>query len=192
MILPGSKNTCGDLTWLRQQGWPAYLTKHLRYGGKVLGICGGFQMLGQSVHDPLGVEGAAGESKALGLLNMVTELTSDKRLEQVSGRCAFAGAADARVAGYEIHMGISHGAALAQPAFVIDGRPEGAVSDDGHVLGSYLHGMFDTPAACSALLRWAGLESAHSVDTAALREASLDRIADAAMPLMDALERLPR
>ena len=192
VILPGSKNTRGDLVWLQQQGWPAYLARHLRYGGKVLGICGGFQMLGQSVCDPLGVEGAAGESKALGLLDMVTELTSDKRLEQVRGHCAFAGATDARVAGYEIHMGVSHGAALAQPAFVIDGRPEGAVSGDGQILGSYLHGMFDTPAACSALLRWAGLESGHTVDTAALREASLERIADAAIPLLAALDHIKR
>ncbi|MDQ4629367.1 cobyric acid synthase [Janthinobacterium lividum] len=192
VILPGSKNTRGDLAWLQQQGWPAYLAKHLRYGGKVLGICGGFQMLGQSVCDPLGMEGAAGKSQALGLLDMVTELTSDKRLEQVRGRCAFAGAADAPVAGYEIHMGVSHGAALAQPAFVIDGRPEGAASGDGQILGSYLHGMFDTPAACSALLRWAGLDSGHTVDTAALREASLDRIADAAMPLLAALDDLKR
>ncbi|MGK5013405.1 cobyric acid synthase [Janthinobacterium sp. MDB2-8] len=192
VILPGSKNTRGDLAWLQQQGWPAYLAKHLRYGGKVLGICGGFQMLGQSVHDPLGVEGAAGDSPALGLLDMVTELTSDKRLEQVRGHCAFAGAANAPVAGYEIHMGVSHGAALAQPAFVIDGRAEGAVSDDGQILGSYLHGMFDTPAACSALLRWAGLDSGHTVDTAALREASLERIADAALPLLAALDHIQR
>ena len=192
VILPGSKNTRGDLAWLQQQGWPAYLAKHLRYGGKVLGICGGFQMLGKSVHDPLGVEGVAGESKALDLLDMVTELTAEKRLQQVAGHCAFAGADDARVAGYEIHMGVSQGAALRQPAFMIDGRPEGAVSGDGQILGSYLHGMFDTPAACSALLRWAGLDSGHTVDTAALREASLERIADAALPLLDALERLPR
>ncbi|MDN2674582.1 cobyric acid synthase [Janthinobacterium sp. SUN026] len=192
VILPGSKNTRGDLAWLQQQGWPAYLAKHLRYGGKVLGICGGFQMLGQSVCDPLGVEGAAGESAGLGMLDMATELTRDKRLEQVRGHCAFAGAADAPVAGYEIHMGVSHGAALAQPAFVIDGRPEGAVSQDGQILGSYLHGMFDTPAACAALLRWAGLDSGHTVDTAALREASLERIADAAIPLLAALDHLKR
>ena len=190
VILPGSKNTRGDLAWLKQQGWPAYLAKHLRYGGKVIGICGGFQMLGESVRDPLGVEGAAGESVALGLLAMTTELTADKRLVQVTGQCAFEGANDAPASGYEIHMGVSHGAALDQPAFMIDGRPEGAVSNDGQILGSYLHGMFDTPAACSALLRWAGLDSGHVVDTGALREASLERIADAAMPLMAALERL--
>jgi len=187
VILPGSKNTRGDLDWLRQQGWPAYLAKHLRYGGKVIGICGGFQMLGLAVHDPLGVEGAVGSSPALGLLDMSTELTSEKRLEQASGHCAFA---NAEISGYEIHMGVSQGAALSTPAFVIDGRPEGAISSDGQILGSYLHGMFDTPNACSALLRWAGLDSEYTVDTNALREASLDRIADAAQPLLDALDKL--
>ena len=190
VILPGSKNTRGDLAWLQQQGWPAYLAKHLRYGGKVIGICGGFQMLGQAVHDPLGVEGPSGESQALGLLEMTTDLTAEKTLEQVTGHCAFAGANDAGVTGYEIHMGVSHGAAMQQPAFVIAGRPEGAVSADGQILGSYLHGMFDTPAACVALLRWAGHASEQTVDTGALREASLERIADAALPLRAALHRL--
>ena len=184
VIIPGSKNTRGDLAWLRAMGWDHYLARHLRYGGKVIGICGGFQMLGKSVGDPHGVEGEAGVSAGLGLLDMDTGLTQEKRLAQVSGRCAFA---DASVAGYEIHMGVSRGPALAQPAFFIEGRAEGALSADSQVLGSYLHGMFDTPQASSALLRWAGLSSEVSVDTAQLREASLDRIAEAALPLYQAL-----
>ena len=150
----------------------------------MIGICGGFQMLGHSVGDAFGVEGAAGVSQALGLLDMHTELTREKRLAQVTGQCAFA---EAGVAGYEIHMGVSSGSALALPAFVIEGRAEGARSPDGQVLGSYLHGMFDTPDACAALLRWAGLDSETTVDTAQLREASLDRIAEAVVPLYEAL-----
>jgi adenosylcobyric acid synthase len=185
LILPGSKNTRGDLAWLQRQGWPAQIRRHLRYGGKVIGICGGFQMLGRHVDDPDGVEGAAGRSDALGLLDLDTVLTRDKRLAQVSGRCVFApDAIGAAVGGYEIHMGVSSGSALATPAFEIDARPEGACSDDGQVLGTYLHGLFDNAPACAALLRWAGLHSAHAVDAAALREASLDRIADAAEPLL--------
>ncbi|NIA57961.1 cobyric acid synthase [Massilia sp. TW-1] len=188
VILPGSKNTRGDLAWLHAQGWPERIRRHLRYGGKVIGICGGFQMLGACVDDPYGVEGVAGHSKGLGLLDLGTTLTRQKRLAQVSGRCAFApGAVDAAVTGYEIHMGVSTGSALARPAFEIDGRPEGGCSDDGQVLGTYLHGLFDHADACAALLRWAGLHSAHEVDTAALRDASLDRIADAAAPLLDRL-----
>ena len=184
IILPGSKNTRGDLAWLTMHGWPERIARHLRYGGKVIGVCGGFQMLGLSVRDPYGVEGPAGESAGLGLLDMVTILTQEKRLEQVSGECVFA---EATVAGYEIHMGVSTGDALERPAFRIDGRPEGARSFDDQVMGTYLHGLFDTPQACGALLRWAGLDSAHVLDTAALREASLERLADATQPLMDAL-----
>jgi adenosylcobyric acid synthase len=186
LIIPGSKNTRGDLAWLLEQGWGDYIARHVRYGGKVIGICGGFQMLGTSVGDPHGVEGAAGRSRGLGLLDMHTELTRDKRLAQVHGRCAFA---DADVSGYEIHMGVSSGPALERPAFQFDGRGEGAISDDGQVLGSYLHGMFDAPQACAALLRWAGLDSLHTVDTAQLRDASLERIAAAALPLYQALIR---
>ena len=187
IILPGSKNTRADLAWLDEQGWPAHLARHLRYGGKVIGICGGFQMLGTSVADPLGIEGAPGESSALALLEMTTELTQQKRLALVAGTCAFA---DATVDGYEIHMGVSRGAALASPAFRIDGRAEGALSTDGQILGSYLHGMFDSAPACAALLHWAGLRSATRIDANALREQSLDRIADAARPLLAAITAL--
>lgn len=188
IILPGSKNTRGDLAWLHAQGWPDRIRRHLRYGGKVIGICGGFQMLGSCVDDPHGVEGVAGHSKGLGLLGLGTTLTRQKRLAQVTGRCVFApDALEAEVTGYEIHMGVSTGDALSRPAFEIDGRAEGACSDDGQVLGTYLHGLFDHANACTALLRWAGLHSGHVVDTAALREASLDRIADAAEPLLERL-----
>jgi adenosylcobyric acid synthase len=189
IILPGSKNTRGDLAWLRAQGWASAIAKHLRYGGKLIGICGGFQMLGRRVSDPLGAEGPAGDSPGLGLLDMETEMAPDKRLAQVSGECTFA---NATVSGYEIHMGKSHGSALLSPAFHIDGRPEGARSDDDQVLGTYLHGLFDTPQANAALLRWAGLNSSATVDSGQLREASLDRIADVTEPLLDALIALGR
>ncbi|MFC7288093.1 cobyric acid synthase [Herminiimonas glaciei] len=188
IILPGSKNTRGDLDWLIANGWRETLLRHARYGGKIIGICGGYQMLGMTVADPHGVEGRPGVSQGLGLLDIATELTREKRLEQVSGTCAFA---DAGVSGYEIHMGTSEGAARSSPVFMIDGRAEGARSDDDHILGTYLHGLFDTPSACSALLRWAGLDSDVTVDTAQLREASLQRLADAARPLLAALRALP-
>ncbi|MDP3672197.1 MAG: cobyric acid synthase [Telluria sp.] len=183
-ILPGSKHTRADLAWLIGQGWAPYLARHLRYGGKVIGICGGYQMLGRGVADPDGVEGAPGVSAGLDLLDIDTELTREKRLAQVKGRCDFA---DASVSGYEIHMGRSSGAGLAKPAFWIAGRPEGARSGDDQILGSYLHGMFDTPSACSALLRWAGLDSQTSIDAGWLREQSLEKIAHAAKPLLAAL-----
>lgn len=195
IILPGSKNTRGDLAWLKENGWPEALQRHLRYGGKVIGICGGFQMLGKTVIDAHGVEGTAGVTEGLGLLEMETEMTLDKQLTQVMGRCAFA---DASVRGYEIHMGISYGAALSRPAFLIDGSneateravAEGARSADDQVLGTYLHGIFDTPEPLRAILAWAGLAGTVSVDLMALREASIDRIADATLPLLQALEKL--
>jgi len=186
IILPGSKNTRNDLAWLRQQGWPDAIRKHLRYGGKVIGICGGFQMLGASVDDPHGVEGAPGSMEGLGLLDMTTELTQQKQLLQVAGRCEFS-IGEATVSGYEIHMGVSAGAALQRPAFHIEGRPEGARSPDDQILGTYLHGMFDTPQAFAALLAWAGLNGAAAVDLDQLREESLERVADATQPLLDAL-----
>jgi len=188
IILPGSKNTRGDLAWLQANGWPGQIARHLRYGGKVIGICGGFQMLGRTVSDPDGVEAAAGVSAGLGLLELETELTRDKRLARVDGVCAFDGCAPGQqVSGYEIHMGVSHGVAMTLPAFTINGRPEGAVTPDGQVLGTYLHGVFDHPHACAALLRWAGAHSAHVVDPAQLRQASLDRIADSAQGLLERL-----
>ena len=189
VILPGSKNTRADLAWLRSQGWTAHLQRHLRYGGKAIGVCGGFQMLGMAVDDPYGVEGTPGRSAGLGLLDVRTTLTRAKRLAQVSGRCVFGDVA-ANVTGYEMHMGESAGPALDRPAFQVAGRGEGAVSADGQIIGTYLHGLFDDGAACDALLRWAGLHSAHRVDTRALREASLDRIADAAEPLLARLLEL--
>ena len=189
IILPGSKNTRGDLAWLRKQGWPDAIGRHLRYGGKVIGVCGGFQMLGKVVDDPHGVEGGAGMSPGLGLLDLATTMTREKRLCRVSGVCAFDDGS-AHVEGYEIHMGESQGTAFETPAFRIDGRPEGACSADGQILGTYLHGLFDHPDAGAALLRWAGARSEHRVDTAALREDSLDRIADAAQPLFERLMAL--
>ncbi|MCA1858406.1 cobyric acid synthase [Massilia oculi] len=187
VILPGSKNTRGDLAWLQAQGWPAQLARHLRYGGKVIGICGGFQMLGRCVADPHGVEGAPGRSGGLGLLDIETELAQEKRLAQVGGQARLGSGAAFALQGYEIHMGVSNGAAMDRPAFLIDGRSEGACSTDGQVLGTYLHGVFDHPEAGAALLAWAGLQSDYVVDTAALREASIDRIADATAPVLDKL-----
>ena len=186
IILPGSKNTVADLSWLKLQGWHDSILKHLRYGGKLIGICGGFQMLGTDVSDPHAMEGIAGVTSALGLLDMHTELTLEKHLQEVSGRCCFA---DAAVSGYEIHMGVSRGAALERPAFHIENRPEGALSQDNQILGTYLHGVFDHPQACAALLQWAGLVSVQTVDVAALRESSLQRIATACTPLLQALKK---
>lgn len=175
IILPGSKNVRGDLQYLKQQGWEQALTHHLRYGGKVLGICGGFQMLGEAIHDPHSIEGEVGSSIGLGWLSMETTLEQEKQLKQVSAKLTFA---EASVTGYEIHMGVSHGKALSQPALMIEGKPEGAISEDQQVVGTYVHGLFDHPESCAAWLAWAGLQDAAPFDYQQLREQSLDRLAD--------------
>ncbi len=176
IILPGSKSVRSDLAYLRANGWEDAIRKHLRYGGKVMGICGGLQMLGEQMHDPLGLEGAAGSSPGLGLLAMSTVLESKKQLRNVRGRLTLE---DAEVSGYEIHAGVTTGAALEQAAVRLDdGRCDGAQSADGQILGTYLHGLFESPAACSALLRWAGLRDVQEVDYHALRERDIERLAD--------------
>ena len=176
VILPGSKSVRSDLAFLRANGWDAAVARHLRYGGKVLGICGGLQMLGEQVHDPLGLEGVAGSSAGLGLLAFTTTLEEHKQLRNVRGRLVLE---DAEVSGYEIHAGVTSGYALLSAAVLLeDGRSDGALSADGQILGTYLHGLFETPAACSALLRWAGLQEVQEVDYHGLRERDIERLAD--------------
>lgn len=177
IVLPGSKSVQADLAWLRAQGWEQAIRRHLRYGGKLVAICGGLQMLGSRLHDPLGLEGPAGSAPGLGLLPLETTLQAQKRLANVRGRLMLG--SDAPVAGYEIHMGVSHGPALARPAVLLeDGRHDGAQSEDGQILATYLHGLFDVPAALAALLAWAGHQPQQAVDPGARREADLERLAD--------------
>ncbi|NBA97770.1 cobyric acid synthase [Pseudomonas sp. R5(2019)] len=176
IILPGSKSVRSDLAQLRARGWDSAIARHLRYGGKLLGICGGLQMLGQQVHDPLGLEGAPGSSAGLGLFDFTTTLAAEKQLRNVQGHLTLE---EAQVSGYEIHAGVTEGPALANPAVRLDdGRCDGAVSADGQVLGTYLHGLFESPACSSALLRWAGLTQVQAVDYHALRELDIERLAD--------------
>ena len=184
IILPGSKSVRSDLAYLRANGWDTAISRHLRYGGKVLGICGGLQMLGEHVHDPLGLEGAPGSSAGLGLLAFETQLEADKQLRNVRGRLALE---DAEVSGYEIHAGVTTGPALENAAVRLeDGRCDGAQSADGQVLGTYLHGLFESPAASSALLRWAGLIDVQTVDYHGLRERDIERLADLVEKHLDA------
>lgn len=176
IILPGSKSVRADLARLREHGWDAAIARHLRYGGKVLGICGGLQMLGTRIDDPHGLEGPAGSSAGLGLLDYATVLEPEKQLRNVRGRLALD---DLGVSGYEIHAGVSAGPALATPAVRLDdGRSDGALSADGQVMATYLHGLFEAPAACAALLAWAGLREARQVDYHARRERDIERLAD--------------
>ncbi|MBY4895419.1 cobyric acid synthase [Cupriavidus sp. AU9028] len=184
IVLPGSKSVRADLAFLREHGWERALLRHLRYGGKVIGICGGMQMLGRRIDDPHGLEGAPGTSAGLGLLEMETVLQPHKQLRQVQGVLSLPGEeAGAPVQGYEIHMGVTTGPALARPPLRLqgedpDGRPDGALSEDGQILATYVHGLFDHPEASAALLRWCGQVQASGIDLAASRDRSLHQLAD--------------
>ncbi|MEO0913211.1 MAG: cobyric acid synthase, partial [Pseudomonadota bacterium] len=154
VILPGSKSTRGDLAFLRQQGWDIDLKAHLRRGGQVLGLCGGYQMLGRVIRDPDGIEGPPGEIAGLGLLDIETDMVPEKRLSRVAARHVATGA---EMAGYEIHIGRSVGPDCARPFAEVAGRAEGAVSPDGRVAGTYLHGLFSADGFRQAYLAARGV-----------------------------------
>lgn len=181
IILPGSKNVIGDLGVLLDNDWAITINKHLRYGGKIIGVCGGYQMLGHLISDPKGVEnnGHARQTDGFGLLEIQTQLARNKQLNNVSAEFVHSGFNIGRVSGYEIHCGQSR---LCEDSFALfkleNGQLEGCVSQDQNVIGTYIHGLFDTPSACSEILRWAGLDSDQAIDIAAEREQQLDRIAD--------------
>ncbi|MFZ0097052.1 MAG: cobyric acid synthase [Gemmobacter sp.] len=156
VIIPGSKSTRADLAYLRAQGWDIDLAAHVRRGGQVLGICGGYQMLGRVVRDPLGIEGPAGETEGLGLLDVTTEMTPDKRLTRTRAVHAATGF---EVEGYEIHIGATHGPDRTRPFAHVAGQPEGAISADGRIIGSYLHGLFRADAFRAAFLRGLGAQT---------------------------------
>jgi adenosylcobyric acid synthase len=173
VILPGSKATLGDLAFLRAQGWDIDIFAHVRRGGRVLGICGGYQMLGRRIADPQGIEGAPGEAPGLGLLELETVLTSEKILRPVAGK----GFGGARLTGYEMHVGLTAGAALARPFLHLDGEgPHGAASDDGRILGGYVHGLFASGPFRSAFLAELGARS-DGLDHGSRVDQALDEIA---------------
>jgi adenosylcobyric acid synthase len=154
VLIPGSKSTIGDLRFFRQQGWDIDLQAHIRRGGHVLGICGGYQMLGKRIIDAQGIEGEPGEVSGLGHLDVVTEILPNKRLAEVSGYCP---ATDTKISGYEIHAGITRGADCARPWLIVEGRNEGAQSANGRVRGCYLHGLFASDGFRNAFLRELGV-----------------------------------
>jgi adenosylcobyric acid synthase len=173
VILPGSKATIADLAALRAAGFHIDIAAHRRRGGLVVGLCGGYQMLGRTISDPAGIEGPVGTAEGLGLLEVETVLGGDKRLEPVHGETSDG----APFAGYEMHIGVSKGPDCARPfARLADGSPEGAVSGDGRVIGTYIHGLFaDDRQRAAWLARLGAGPSAVAHD--ALVEQVLDRLA---------------
>ncbi len=231
IILPGSKSVRADLDWLREQGWEPAIRRHLRYGGKLMGICGGFQMLGKFIHDPHGLEGITGSAQGFSFFDMETTLQSDKLLRNTQGTLSFNRplknvfeAADARqkqakkrslclinehfesvfntaaatqivfqrpvneaaVTGYEIRAGITTYHRRYQPAIHRIDSDDGAISEDGLILGTYWHGVFESSTACSELLTWAGLDGqAPAPDYHATCDAAINRLADCVDEYLD-------
>ncbi len=174
VVLPGSKATIADLAALRGEGWDIDIAAHVRRGGRVLGICGGYQMLGGTIADPRGIEGAPSTVPGLGLLEVDTEMTGEKSLTEVSGTTIADGVA---IRGYEMHMGVTTGPDAARPLIrFADGRADGAVSADGRVAGTYVHGLFAEDAQRRAwVARLGGTPSALSHDAEV--ERTLDALA---------------
>ena len=173
IILPGTKATLADLAFLRAQGWDVDIAAHVRRGGRVLGVCGGSQMLGKLISDPDGIEGVAGSAPGLGLLDVETVLAGDKTLRRVEGRLA---AGDAPFDGYEIHIGRTDGPDAIRPVARVGGEPHGARSANGRITGLYVHGLFDRAEARAAVLAELGAAS-DGVDQTARVDQALDRIA---------------
>jgi adenosylcobyric acid synthase len=189
IILPGSKATIADLAFFRQQGWHIDLLAHARRGGRVIGVCGGYQVLGRRVADPQGVEGPGGAVEGLGLLDVETVLTGEKTLREVEGKC-LANAEHFR--GYEMHVGQTVGADCARPLLrFADGRPDGATSPDG-LVAAYVHGLFADDRQRAAWLESLGARSEIAYD--AMVERTLDELADhcEAHLDLDAIFRLAR
>jgi adenosylcobyric acid synthase len=171
VLIPGSKSTIADLAFLRAQGWDVDILAHWRRGGRVLGLCGGYQMLGRTIADPEGVEGPAGVVAGLGLLDVETVLAADKTTRAVSGRDVATGE---RVGGYEIHLGVTTGGDTARPMLDLGGRLDGARSADGRVAGTYVHGLFAADGFRRAFLALDTSDIAYEAGV----EAALDALAD--------------
>ncbi len=174
ILIPGSKATIADLAFVREQGWDIDIKAHHRRGGRVLGLCGGYQMLGRVIADPDGIEGRPGPIDGLGLLDVETVLGGSKRTAAVQGRHVRSGLA---VSGYEIHLGQTGGPDCARPFLDLDGRPDGARSADGLVAGSYVHGIFAADAFRRRYLGALGA-SASSFRYETLVETTLDALAE--------------
>ncbi|HIF9222573.1 TPA: cobyric acid synthase [Photobacterium damselae] len=184
VIIPGTKNVRDDLAYLKEQGWDQQIQRHLRLGGKLMGICGGYQMLGQTIADPLGIEGKAGESQGLGYLDVTTVLEQEKQLKQVSGILTLPNQASVPVRAYEIHAGVTTGIKVDAPIQLESGL-DGQLGLDNQVFGTYLHGIFERQEACDAILSWAGLEATQTPDFDQIREQGIDRVADTIEQYLD-------
>ncbi|MEM7291436.1 MAG: cobyric acid synthase CobQ, partial [Pseudomonadota bacterium] len=175
VVLPGSKSTISDLIELRENGWEEPILQFAQRGGPVIGICGGYQILGKIIRDPKGLEGDVTEINGLGLLDAETELRPEKKVSNFETHSLEFGC---ELNGYEIHMGYTDGPDCARPMVGMDGRLDGAVSPEGNVRGCYLHGLFGSDIFRKRLLKQSGFEAQNNVSYAATVEQALDELAE--------------
>ncbi|TIR26057.1 MAG: cobyric acid synthase [Mesorhizobium sp.] len=173
VVIPGSKSTIGDLIKFRENGWDRDLAAHRKRGGHVVGICGGYQMLGRMVRDPEGIEGSVREAEGLGLLDIETVMEPEKTVRNSSAQSVQFGLP---LEGYEIHLGRTTGPDTARPSTILNGAEDGAVSADGKVIGTYLHGLFSADAFRAAYLGSLGVKGG-GIDYRAAVEKALDEVA---------------
>jgi len=188
IILPGSKSVINDLSFLKEQGWHHDIAKHCRYGGKVMGICGGYQMLGQQILDPHKIEGAVSQSDGLNYFSMITKLQMAKTLKNVKGELCLK-QKNVTVSGYEIHAGtstvVSDNSVNSHPLLTVNGEKQGLLTADNQIAGCYLHGLFDTPAALQLIMQWVGIDVSKSNSIDELENIAIDRISDACLKYLD-------
>ncbi len=185
IILPGSKSVRSDLDYLRSQNWDKQIQRHLRFGGKVMGICGGYQMLGESISDPYGIEGESGNTQGLGYLPITTEIKQHKQLKLVSGYLTLTTDNTVAVTGYEIHAGVTSIQTEQDAPIKLTDGVDGMLGVDNQVFGTYLHGIFEQQSACNEILAWAGLTDIRTSDFQQMKEDGINKIADAVEQYLD-------
>ena len=185
IILPGSKSVRSDLDYLRSQNWDKQIQRHLRFGGKVMGICGGYQMLGELISDPYGIEGERGSTQGLGYLPITTEIKLHKQLKQVSGSLTLTANNTVAVTGYEIHAGVTAVETEQDAPIKLTDGEDGILGVDNQVFGTYLHGIFELHSACNEILAWAGLTDIRTSDFQQTKEDGINMIADAVEQYLD-------
>ncbi len=175
IVIPGTKSTIGDLAFLREQGWDHDIIAFARGGGRVIGVCGGYQLLGKAIHDPNGIDGTPGSKKALGLLDVETYMQPEKKSHKVTGYCT---RSQHKLNGYEIHVGTTSGNDTLTPLAHLEGHPDGAISSNGRVEGTYLHGLFTNDEFRRWWLRSLSDTDSELINYEATVERELDALAD--------------
>lgn len=182
IVLPGTKSTLGDLAFMRAQGWDHDVIAFARAGGRVTGLCGGYQLLGNYIHDPEGVDGAPASAKGLGLLDVETRMLREKTTRPVSGTCA---RTQHKLDGYEIHSGVTDGADRQRAMTCLANKPEGAISRDGRIEGTYLHGLFSNDEFRGWWLSTFDVGHSDGISYNNVVEAELDTLADGLEQALD-------